>query len=149
MSLLHPRRSEPGGAKAIYQVATGALSPGEVASPLRAIFKRHPNVRVLLAEVAAFDLERQKPGLGSGLPDRFARHTAAHRLVSPRCPVEAPRQAGREAAADSRWGRAAAAIRLSRKMANSRGLTGAMPISQTTWPASMTSEGFVSASHLT
>jgi NADH:quinone reductase (non-electrogenic) len=34
-----------------YQVATGALSPGEIAYPLRAIFKRHGNVRVLLAEV--------------------------------------------------------------------------------------------------
>jgi NADH:ubiquinone reductase (H+-translocating) len=40
-----------------YQVATGALSPGEIAYPLRAIFKRHRNVRVLLADVADFDLE--------------------------------------------------------------------------------------------
>ena len=29
-----------------YQVATGALSPGEIAYPLRAIFKRDRNVRV-------------------------------------------------------------------------------------------------------
>jgi NADH dehydrogenase len=40
-----------------YQVATGGLSPGEVAYPLRAIFKRHLNVRVVLAEVADFDLD--------------------------------------------------------------------------------------------
>src|SRR5439155_26958183 len=39
-----------------YQVATGALAPGEIAYPLRAIFKRHRNVRVLLAEIAGFDL---------------------------------------------------------------------------------------------
>src|SRR6266516_5439417 len=39
-----------------YQVATGALSPGEIAYPLRAIFKRHRNIRVLLADVADFDL---------------------------------------------------------------------------------------------
>jgi len=39
-----------------YQVATGALSPGEIAYPLRAIFKRNRNVRVVLAEVADFDL---------------------------------------------------------------------------------------------
>jgi NADH:ubiquinone reductase (H+-translocating) len=39
-----------------YQVATGALSPGEVAYPLRAIFKSEQKVRVLLAEVAGFDL---------------------------------------------------------------------------------------------
>ena len=43
-----------------YQVATGALSPGEVAYPLRAVFKRSRNVRVLLAEVARFDLERRE-----------------------------------------------------------------------------------------
>jgi NADH dehydrogenase len=43
-----------------YQVATGALSPGEVAYPLRAVFKRNRNVRVLLAEVARFDLERRE-----------------------------------------------------------------------------------------
>jgi NADH dehydrogenase len=43
-----------------YQVATGALSPGEIAYPLRAIFKRHQNVRVLLAEVADVDLEKRE-----------------------------------------------------------------------------------------
>src|ERR671911_2509138 len=43
-----------------YQVATGALSPGEVAYPLRAIFRRHSNVRVLMAEVTAFDLEGRR-----------------------------------------------------------------------------------------
>ena len=40
-----------------YQVATGALTPGEVAYPLRAMFKRNRNVRVLLAEVADVDLD--------------------------------------------------------------------------------------------
>ncbi len=39
-----------------YQVATGALSPGEVCYPLRAIFKSAPNVRVMLADVSGFDL---------------------------------------------------------------------------------------------
>src|ERR687895_1261482 len=48
-----------------YQVATGALSPGEVAYPLRAVFKRNRNVRVLLAEVAGFDLERREVVLRS------------------------------------------------------------------------------------
>jgi NADH dehydrogenase len=53
-----------------YQVATGALSPGEIAYPLRSIFKRHPNVRVLLAEVADFDLEARELALSSvdGVP---------------------------------------------------------------------------------
>src|SRR3954452_4380897 len=43
-----------------YQVATGALSPGDVCYPLRAIFKRHPNVRVILAEVKGFDLDARE-----------------------------------------------------------------------------------------
>jgi NADH dehydrogenase len=53
-----------------YQVATGALSPGEIAYPLRSIFKRHGNVRVLLAEVADFDLDARRVHLGAvdGLP---------------------------------------------------------------------------------
>jgi NADH:ubiquinone reductase (H+-translocating) len=43
-----------------YQVATGALSPGEIAYPLRAIFKSYPNVRVVLAEVTGFDLDARE-----------------------------------------------------------------------------------------
>jgi NADH:quinone reductase (non-electrogenic) len=55
-----------------YQVATGALSPEEVAYPLRAIFKRRRNVRVLLGEVKGIDLEgrtlRVEPGVGESGP---------------------------------------------------------------------------------
>jgi NADH dehydrogenase len=55
-----------------YQVATGALSATEVAYPLRAIFKRRRNVRVLMAEVSRFDLEdravRVVPGAGEREP---------------------------------------------------------------------------------
>jgi NADH:ubiquinone reductase (H+-translocating) len=43
-----------------YQVATGALSPGEIAYPLRSAFRRGGNVRVTLAEVAGFDLEHRE-----------------------------------------------------------------------------------------
>src|SRR5215203_5119719 len=55
-----------------YQVATGALSPEEICYPLRAIFKRRRNVRVLLGEVDGFDLEgrtvRVEPGAGETEP---------------------------------------------------------------------------------
>ncbi|HEX6724719.1 MAG TPA: NAD(P)/FAD-dependent oxidoreductase [Gaiella sp.] len=53
-----------------YQVATGALSPGEITYPLRAIFKRQRNVRVLLAEARDFDLDARVVRLGSvsGVP---------------------------------------------------------------------------------
>ena len=53
-----------------YQVATGALSPGEITYPLRAIFKRQRNVRVLLAEARDFDLDARVVRLDSvsGVP---------------------------------------------------------------------------------
>jgi NADH:ubiquinone reductase (H+-translocating) len=40
----------------LYQVATGSLSPGEIATPLRAVLRRQKNVRVVLGEVHDFDL---------------------------------------------------------------------------------------------
>ncbi|MEX2372560.1 MAG: NAD(P)/FAD-dependent oxidoreductase, partial [Dehalococcoidia bacterium] len=40
----------------LYQVATGALSPANIAVPLRRILRRQANVRVLLAEVEDVDL---------------------------------------------------------------------------------------------
>src|SRR3954467_4721103 len=53
-----------------YQVATGALAPGDISYPLRTIFKRDSNVRVVLAEVADFDLEARELRLRSvaGVP---------------------------------------------------------------------------------
>jgi NADH:ubiquinone reductase (H+-translocating) len=43
-----------------YQVATGSLSPAEIASPLRGVLKRQMNARVLLAEVSGFDLAHRR-----------------------------------------------------------------------------------------
>jgi NADH dehydrogenase len=43
----------------LYQVATGILSVGQIAPPLRGILRKHKNVRVELAEVTGFDLERR------------------------------------------------------------------------------------------
>ncbi|HLI32236.1 MAG TPA: NAD(P)/FAD-dependent oxidoreductase [Solirubrobacteraceae bacterium] len=42
-----------------YQVATGALSPGEIAVPLRRVLAPFPRARVLLAEVSGFDLHER------------------------------------------------------------------------------------------
>jgi NADH:ubiquinone reductase (H+-translocating) len=47
-----------------YQVATGALSAAEISYPLRRIFRRRRNVRVVLAEVTGFDLEKRLVPLG-------------------------------------------------------------------------------------
>ena len=43
----------------LYQVATAGLSPGEIAAPIRSIFRSDKNVEVLMAEVSGFDLERR------------------------------------------------------------------------------------------
>jgi NADH:ubiquinone reductase (H+-translocating) len=62
-----------------YQVATGALSPGEIAYPLRAIFKRDRNVQVLMAEVDDFDLEARElqlsPAVGVPAPPTISYDT--------------------------------------------------------------------------
>ena len=44
----------------LYQVATAALSPGEIAYPIRHIFKDDENVSVLLAKATGFDLRQRK-----------------------------------------------------------------------------------------
>lgn len=41
----------------LYQVATGGLSPANIAAPLRAILKKHTNTHVLLAEVTEIDAQ--------------------------------------------------------------------------------------------
>ncbi|HTS36266.1 MAG TPA: NAD(P)/FAD-dependent oxidoreductase [Candidatus Solibacter sp.] len=43
----------------LYQVATAGLSPGEIAAPIRSIFRHDRNVEVLMSEVTGFDLERR------------------------------------------------------------------------------------------
>jgi NADH dehydrogenase len=44
----------------LYQVATGALSPGEIAAPLRNILNGQKNTRVLLGEVVDIDVAAHK-----------------------------------------------------------------------------------------
>ncbi len=39
----------------LYQVATAALNPSDIAAPIRAVLRRQENVRVLLAEVVEID----------------------------------------------------------------------------------------------
>jgi len=53
----------------LYQVATGSLSPGEIAAPLRSVLSRHSNVRVLLDEAVSLDVEQRRVILtGEALP---------------------------------------------------------------------------------
>ncbi len=44
----------------LYQVATSGLSPGDIATPVRGLFREHFNVRVLFGEVTRVDSVRQE-----------------------------------------------------------------------------------------
>jgi NADH:ubiquinone reductase (H+-translocating) len=50
----------------LYQVATGALSPGEIASPLRAVLRHQQNTRVLLGEAVDLDATGHRVVLSDG-----------------------------------------------------------------------------------
>ncbi len=50
----------------LYQVATGGLSPANIAAPLRSILRRQKNTQVLLAEVADFDCAAQRVDFADG-----------------------------------------------------------------------------------
>ena len=50
----------------MYQVATGSLSPGEIAAPLRGVLSRQKNTQVLLGEAADIDPERKRVILRDG-----------------------------------------------------------------------------------
>lgn len=47
----------------LYQVACAGLAETEIASPIRHIFRKHPNVQVLLDEVHAIDLDHREVAL--------------------------------------------------------------------------------------
>ncbi len=52
----------------LYQVATGGLSPANIAAPLRSLVGSQANTSVRLAEVVGFDLDAQRVFLRRGSP---------------------------------------------------------------------------------
>jgi NADH:ubiquinone reductase (H+-translocating) len=50
----------------LYQVATAALSPGDIASPIRWVLRKQTNIRVLLATVTDVDAAGKSVGLDDG-----------------------------------------------------------------------------------
>jgi NADH:ubiquinone reductase (H+-translocating) len=52
----------------LYQVATGAVSPGDIAQPLRSILRRQQNTTVLLGEAVDLDPVRHEVRLSDGGP---------------------------------------------------------------------------------
>jgi NADH dehydrogenase len=52
----------------LYQVATGAISPGDIAQPLRSVLRKRRNVTVLLGEATGIDIDARQVVLGDGGP---------------------------------------------------------------------------------
>ncbi len=50
----------------LYQVASAALSPGDISAPIREILRNQKNATVLMAEVEGIDLQNQQVRLDSG-----------------------------------------------------------------------------------
>src|SRR5437016_7564224 len=53
----------------LYQVATAALSPGDIASPIRWVLRHQSNVEVLLAEARTIDAPARRVVLDPGPAD--------------------------------------------------------------------------------
>jgi NADH dehydrogenase len=51
----------------LYQVATAALSPGDIAEPLRSILRHNRNVHVLLGEVTRIEPDARRVSLADGV----------------------------------------------------------------------------------
>ncbi|MGH9325559.1 MAG: NAD(P)/FAD-dependent oxidoreductase [Terriglobia bacterium] len=55
----------------MYQVATGSLSPGEIAAPLRGVLSRQKNAHVLLGEAVDVDPTKKRVMLSDGASFRY------------------------------------------------------------------------------
>ena len=65
----------------LYQVATGALSPGEIAQPLRSIFRKRRSTTVLLGQAVGLDPVAREVAMSDGGPigyDTLVVATGAH-----------------------------------------------------------------------
>jgi NADH dehydrogenase len=66
MVTLVDRRNHHLFAPLLYQVATGALAPGEIAQPLRSVLRKQANTTVLLGEAKGLDPGRRELHLADG-----------------------------------------------------------------------------------
>jgi len=65
----------------LYQIATGALSPGDIAQPLRSILRKHRNTTVILGEAQGIDPDKREIILADRGPiayDTLIVATGAH-----------------------------------------------------------------------
>jgi NADH dehydrogenase len=52
----------------LYQVATAALNPSDIASPIRSILRKHDNLEVILGEAVRIDVATRTVHLADGAP---------------------------------------------------------------------------------
>ena len=57
----------------LYQVATAALSPADIARPVRRILGKHQNIRIVLGEVVGLDTDARSVRLAGGAALRYDR----------------------------------------------------------------------------
>jgi NADH:quinone reductase (non-electrogenic) len=65
----------------LYQVATGALAPGEIAQPLRSVLSKQRNATVILGEAIGIDVDKREVQVSDGGPiayDTLVVATGAH-----------------------------------------------------------------------
>ena len=65
----------------LYQVATGALAPGDIAQPLRSVLSKQRNATVILGEAVGIDVDTRQVGVSDGGPiayDTLIVATGAH-----------------------------------------------------------------------
>jgi NADH:ubiquinone reductase (H+-translocating) len=65
----------------LYQVATGALAPGDIAQPLRSVLSKQRNATVILGEAIGIDVEKREVQVSDGGPiayDTLIVATGAH-----------------------------------------------------------------------
>ena len=81
--LLIDRRNHHVFSPLLYQVATAALSPGDIASPIRWVLRRQANLKVWLAEAISVDVAAKRLRLADG----ELRHARVAVAREPRRPV--------------------------------------------------------------
>ena len=65
----------------LYQVATAALSPADIAAPVRRVFRHQSNVRVILADAIGIDVEQKRVLLADGTVEYDVLILAAARIT--------------------------------------------------------------------
>jgi NADH dehydrogenase len=101
----------------LYQVATAALNPSDIASPIRRILRHQRNAEVLLAEVRAVDVEGKRVVLADGEVSYDALIVATGRPIPTSATTTGSGSPRDSRASTTRWRSAGGSSRRSRRRA--------------------------------